>query len=57
LHINIVREFKTIDPMTKQTSIRFVLTDGLGSKAFKVIAFYQDKTNWHVDGATEVSIR
>lgn len=56
LHINIVRAFKTIDPMGKQTSTSFVLPDGLGSKAFKVIAFYQDKSNWHVEGATEVSI-
>jgi hypothetical protein len=57
LHINIVRAFKTIDPKAKQTSASFILPDGLGSKAFSVIAFYQDKTSWHIDGVTEIPIR
>jgi hypothetical protein len=56
-HINVVRDLKTIDAASKQQSLNFILPAGLAAKDFSLIAFAQNKNNWHVDGASQVNIQ
>jgi hypothetical protein len=56
-HINIVRDFKTVDATGKQNSVYLNIPAGLSKKDCSVIAFVQDKINMHITDATEASIQ
>jgi hypothetical protein len=56
-HINIVRDFKTIDASAKQQSVNFILPAGFTSKDFTIIAFSQNKNNLQIDNAAEITIQ
>jgi hypothetical protein len=57
-HINVVREFKTIN-IDKDTiaAVDFRIPSGLSSKEVKLIAFIQDKDNMKIRGAAETAIQ
>jgi hypothetical protein len=56
-HINIVRDLKMIDASNKQSSVNFILPDGLSKKDFKIIIFSQNKNNLQIDNAGEIAIQ
>jgi hypothetical protein len=55
-HINIVREFKTIDISNETGNISLPLPKGLPLKDLRIIVYLQDKNNWHIKGAAETDI-
>lgn len=56
-HINIVRDFKTVDATGKQNAVYLNIPAGLSKKDCMVIAYVQDKNNMHITDAAEVSIQ
>jgi hypothetical protein len=56
-HVNIVREFKTIDASKKDNMVYFMLPSGLTKKDVGVIAFTQDKSSLHITDAVATSIQ
>lgn len=56
-HINIVRDFQTVDLAKGKTGkLSFKIPKGLKAGQFKIIAFTQTKTNCHIIGATSSSV-
>ena len=56
-HINIVRDFKSINDNKNDDNIFFTLPNGLTKKDLEVIAFTQDKKNMHVLDAVSANIQ
>jgi hypothetical protein len=56
-HINIVRDFKTVDASNKQTSISLIIPASLTKKDCMVIVYVQDKNNFHIVDAAMTSIQ
>jgi hypothetical protein len=51
-HINIVRDFQTVDLAKEKTGkISFTIPKELTAKQFKIIAFTQNKAGYQVTGA------
>ena len=55
-HINIVREFRTIDMPKENGMISLSIPSGSGLNNFKVIAYLQDQNTWHISGSAETEI-
>jgi hypothetical protein len=56
-HINIVRDFKTVDLAKEKTgNVSFNIPKSLTADQFKIIAFTQDKMNYHITGAASLAI-
>ncbi len=56
-HINIVRDFKTVDATIKQSAFYLNIPAGLSKQDFKVIVFVQDKSNLHISDAAEAAVQ
>jgi hypothetical protein len=55
-HINIVRDLKTINASATEQSLNFTMPPGFEKTDFKIIAFSQNKNNWQINSACEISI-
>lgn len=56
-HINIVRDFQTIDLVNGKTGkASFIIPKGLKADQLKLIAFTQNKISYHITGAASPSI-
>lgn len=55
-HVNVVRDFKTVDPAGGNGTVSFSLPKGLAAGDCKIIAYLQDKSNWHITGAAEADV-
>ena len=55
-HINIVREFKTLNQPVEQGHMVLSLPNGSVLDNFRVIAFLQNKNNWHITASTATPI-
>ena len=56
-HINIVREFKSINKVKSSGSAELSIPSGADLNDYAVIAYLQDKDKWQVLGATETTIK
>ncbi len=56
-HINIVRDFKTMETTGKQVSSLLNIPSGFSKKDFIVIAYVQDKNNMHITRVGSVRIQ
>jgi len=56
-HVNVVREFKTIEPAANEGSMDIVIPEELHTLSFKVIAFTQQKSNFKITGAAQTTIK
>ncbi len=55
-HINIVRDFKTVELTTNNGNLALTTPPEFKAKDYKVIAYLQDKNSFRVTGATEISL-
>jgi hypothetical protein len=55
-HINIARDFKTINAGNNQGNISLTIPNGLTPKDCRVIAYLQDKGNWRIKDAAEAKV-
>jgi hypothetical protein len=57
-HINIVRDFKTLNPSQQQNgTVQLQMPEGLKSNEVKVIAFIQQKDNFRVTGVAAANVQ
>ncbi|CAN5133832.1 hypothetical protein BH11BAC6_BH11BAC6_11740 [soil metagenome] len=58
-HINVVRDFKTLNINSKQIngSLNLTIPDGLSPKECNIIAYLQDADDMHITAATELSLK
>ena len=57
-HINIVRDFKTVDiNKSSEDSINFNIPKGFSAKGYSVVAYLQDKNNLTIKGVVETAIQ
>lgn len=56
-HINIVRDFKSIDSNPWNGSVDLSIPQGLTAKDCKLFAFLQDRTNMHILAAGETGLK
>lgn len=55
-HVNIVREFKTIETTAKTGSLDIEIPTELRELAFKVIAYTQRENNFQITGAAQIAV-
>ncbi len=55
-HVNIVREFKTIEVRTNTGSLDIEIPAGLRELPFKVIAYTQQENNFQITGAAQTAV-
>lgn len=55
-HINIVREFKTIQNPGDKGIVELKIPKDLNAQDIRIIAFTQDKADWHITAASDCSI-
>jgi len=56
-HVNIVREFRSINPVGMQDSLFFSIPSGLSAADCRVIGWLQNRSNRKIMGVLETSIR
>ena len=56
MHINIVRDFKSVNNSKEQGNIILSIPEGLSSGDCRVIAYAQNKNDWHITTAAEAEI-
>lgn len=57
IHINIVRDFRSINNPNEEGNISLSVPGSFSEKDFNVIAYTQDKNDWHITGVTQTEIK
>jgi hypothetical protein len=56
-HINIVRDFKTVDANNASGKVNLIIPAGMAAIGFKVIAYLQHRSTFQTTGAVEVALK